>query len=201
MPARRVIALTGGLCAGKSRVADWLREIGWPVLDADRAAREVVAPDSEGLKRVVDTFGQAVLTADGQLDRPHLRQIVFNDPAAREQLEALLHPLIHARLRDELTHLDTPLAFVELPLLTESGRPDYVDEVWLVECDEATRLRRCVETRGLDEATCHAIMAAQAAPEARRAVADHIIDNSGDWPSTVQQLQALLHQAEMAATP
>ena len=90
---------------------------------------------------------------------------------------------------------------MEIPLLAENGPPDYVDEVWLVECDEATRLRRCVETRGLDEATCRAIMAAQADRETRRAVADHVIDNRGDWSATLHQLQALLHQAEMAATP
>jgi len=186
-----VIALTGGLCSGKSAVARWLREQGWPVLDLDQVARMVVMPGQSALAAIKAAFGADILQPDGTLNRTRLREIVFNDEVARNRLEAITHPAIDAAARQWLVQQQTSPVFVEIPLLAEKGKPDYVDAIWVVDCDDATRRRRCIE-RGVDEETFDRICAAQANRNARLALADEVIDNSGDWSRTQTQLQQLV---------
>jgi dephospho-CoA kinase len=149
------------------------------VVDSDAIAREVVQPGTPGLAAVVDAFGPQVLRPDGALDRPALAAVVFADPAARDRLNGIVHPLIRDRSA-ALVAAAPPDAVVvhDIPLLVEGGRWDGFDLVLVVEADVVTRLARLAE-RGLPEADARARMAAQATDEQRRAAADVVLDNSG----------------------
>jgi dephospho-CoA kinase len=173
------IGLTGGIGSGKSTVAGLLADRGAQVVDADRIAREVVAPGTPGLAAVVEAFGPSVLTADGALDRPALAAVVFADPAARARLDGIVHPLVRARAA-ELVSAAPPDAVVvqDVPLLVETGQAGSYDLVLVVEAERETRVRRLVR-RGLTEADARARIGAQATDEQRRAVADVVLDNSG----------------------
>lgn len=180
------IGLTGGIGSGKSTVAGLLATRGARIVDADRIAREVVEPGTPGLEAVVAAFGPGVLNCDGALDRPALAAIVFADPTARRRLDAIVHPLVRARAA-ELAAAAPPGAVVvqDVPLLVETGQAGSFDLVLVVEADLDTRVRRLVG-RGLSEDDARARIAAQAADEQRRAVADVVLDNSG----TVEELEA-----------
>jgi dephospho-CoA kinase len=180
------IGLTGGIGSGKSTVAGLLADRGARVVDADRIAREVVAPGTPGLAAVVEAFGASVLTAEGALDRPALAAVVFADPAARARLDGIVHPLVRARAA-ELVAAAPPDAVVvqDVPLLVETGQAGSYDPVLVVEAALDSRVRRLVQ-RGLPEPDARARIAAQATDEQRRAVADVVLDNSG----TPEELEA-----------
>jgi dephospho-CoA kinase len=163
------VGLTGGVGSGKSTVAGLLADHGAVVIDADTIAREVVAPGTPGLAAVLARFGDSVAASDGSLDRPALAAIVFNDEAARLDLNAIVHPLIGARTA-ELMAAAPPDAIVvhDIPLLVEGNLADAFDAVVVVEADQHTRLQR-LELRGLPEADARARMAAQASDEQREA--------------------------------
>ncbi|RBY85646.1 dephospho-CoA kinase [Blastococcus sp. TF02A-30] len=173
------IGLTGGIGSGKSTVAKLLVERGAVLIDADRIAREVVAPGTPGLAAVVDAFGDGVLTADGALDRPALAALVFADPQARARLDALVHPLVRARSAELLAEVpDGAVVVNDVPLLVETGQAASYDLVLVVEADTETRVARLVG-RGLTEDDARARIGAQATDEQRRAVADVVLDNTG----------------------
>lgn len=179
-----VVGLTGGIGSGKSEVVRRLAALGAVVVDADLIAREVVEPGSPGLAQVVAEFGPDVLAADGTLDRDRLAALVFGDEANRRRLNAIVHPLIGARMI-ELTVAAgerDPHAVVvnDVPLLVEGGLSDRYDVVVVVDVDPETQLRRLVERRGMAEADARARMAVQATREQRLAVADFVVDNTGD---------------------
>jgi len=180
------IGLTGGIGSGKSTVSALLAERGAVVIDSDRIAREVVAPGTPGLAAVVEAFGDGVLAADGQLDRPALAAIVFADQEARRRLDGIVHPLVRARAV-EMAAAAAPGAVVvnDVPLLVETGQAASYDLVLVVEAHADIRVSRLLQ-RGLPEADARARMAAQATDEERRAVADVVLDNSG----TPEQLRA-----------
>ncbi|MET8568602.1 dephospho-CoA kinase [Streptomyces sp. NPDC004783] len=172
------VGLTGGIGAGKSEVSRLLVEHGAVLIDADRIAREVVAPGTPGLAAVVEAFGEDVLAADGSLDRPKLGSIVFADAERLAVLNSIVHPLVGARSR-ELEQAAAPDAVVvhDVPLLTENGLAPLYDLVVVVDADPATQLDRLVRLRGMTEEDARARMAAQATREQRRAIADVVIDN------------------------
>ncbi|MEU2925254.1 dephospho-CoA kinase [Streptomyces sp. NPDC007251] len=172
------VGLTGGIGAGKSEVSLLLVEHGAVLIDADRIAREVVAPGTPGLAAVVDAFGEDVLTADGSLDRPKLGSIVFADPQRLAVLNSIVHPLVGARSR-ELEEAAAPDAVVvhDVPLLTENGLAPLYDLVIVVDASPETQLDRLVRLRGMTEQDARARMAAQATREQRRQIADIVIDN------------------------
>jgi dephospho-CoA kinase len=171
------VGLTGGIGSGKSTVADLFAERGVPVVDADEAARAVVAPGSEGLAEVVARFGNAILAADGSLDRAALRQRVFRDPEEREALEALLHPRIRAWMEERTAAAEGPWVLQVIPLLVEKGWADRLDRVLVVEAEPDEQVRRAARRDGTEPAEVEAIRASQATPEQRRAVADDILRN------------------------
>jgi dephospho-CoA kinase len=189
------VGLTGNVASGKSTVARRWAEAGVPVVSADALAREVVAPGSEGLARVVDAFGPEVLTRSGELDRARLRALVFDDPEARARLEALLHPLL-ARRREawiaERRSEGHRLVVSEIPLLFEAGLEGAVDRIVLVDAPPATRLRRLVEDRGLAPAEARRILEAQMDPELKRARAHHVIENDGSLEELHARADAVL---------
>ena len=185
------VGLTGGIGSGKSAVAQLLREHGAVVVDADAIAREVVEPGTPGLAAVVAEFGPDVLTAGGALDRPRLGRLVFADDVRRRALEAIVHPLVEAR-RHELLASVPPgaIVVVDSPLLVEMGTADEFDAVIVVDAPDDVRIDR-LERRGLPPADAKARMAAQASREARLAVADHVIDNSGTREELAAQVDAV----------
>ena len=181
----RVVGITGGIGSGKSALAAAFAELGVPVVDADVVARRCVEPGTAGLSAVVDRFGVEVLGPDGSLDRAALASVVFADPAARRDLEAITHPCIRAGIDAELAslraHGDTPaVAVLEHPLLVESGAHERVDRVVVVEAPVAERMRRLTLLRGMSEQDARARIAAQADDATRRAVADVVVVNDGD---------------------
>jgi dephospho-CoA kinase len=173
------VGLTGGIGSGKSTVAAILAAHGAVVVDSDAIAREVVAPGTEGLARVLSRFGPDVTTADGSLDRAALAAIVFGDPRALADLNSVLHPLVAARTRELLAAADEAAVVVfDVPLLVENAMQDRYDRVVVVHAETETRLSR-LAARGVAKDDALRRMAAQASDEQRAAVADELIDNSG----------------------
>ncbi|HDP88533.1 MAG TPA: dephospho-CoA kinase [Thioalkalivibrio sp.] len=173
------IGLTGGIGCGKSTVAELFARHGVPVIDSDRIAREVVEPGEPALRDIIDAFGSDMLQADGHLDRAALRELVFHDAAARERLNAIVHPRVRDAIEKRLHGFDAPYGIVVVPLLIEAGMTDLIDRVLVVDCDRDTQLAR-IETRdGMDRELAEAIIATQAGRETRLQHADDVIDNSG----------------------
>ncbi|MET7481363.1 dephospho-CoA kinase [Streptomyces sp. NPDC005648] len=172
------VGLTGGIGAGKSEVSRLLVERGAVLIDADRIAREVVAPGTPGLAAVVEAFGEDVLTDDGSLDRPKLGSIVFADPEQLAVLNSIVHPLVGRRSRElEEAAAEDAVVVHDVPLLAENGLAPLYDVVIVVDADAETQLDRLVRLRGMTEEDARARMAAQASREQRRAIADVVIDN------------------------
>jgi dephospho-CoA kinase len=178
------IGLTGGIGSGKSEVARRLADRGAVLVDADVAAREVVAPGTPGLARIVDAFGGTVLTADGSLDRERLGSIVFADPARRAELNAIVHPLVGEWMtaaEEAGVASAGPDAIVvhDVPLLAENKLADVYDLVIVVDVPPDVQVSRLVSRRGMPADQARSRMAAQVSREQRLAVADIVIDNSG----------------------
>lgn len=185
------IGLTGGIASGKSAAARAFAALGVPVLDTDVIAREVVEPGQPGLVRIVAEFGEGVLGRDGRLDRAALRARVFSDPAARRQLEAMLHPAIWAGLERQSATAGGPYQVFVIPLLVESGARDAVDRVLVVDCATETQVRRLRERDGETDASARAMLAAQASREDRLAAADDVLDNDGTPEELRDKIAAL----------
>ncbi|KUO13414.1 dephospho-CoA kinase [Streptomyces sp. DSM 15324] len=184
------VGLTGGIGAGKSEVSRLLVRCGAVLIDADRIAREVVAPGTPGLAAVVDAFGEDVLTADGSLDRPRLGSIVFADPEKLAVLNSIVHPLVGARSRAlESAAPEDAVVVHDVPLLTENGLAALYDLVIVVDADTDTQLDRLVRLRGMTEEDARARMAAQATREQRRKIADIVIDNDVPLPELERRVQ------------
>jgi dephospho-CoA kinase len=176
--------LTGGIGSGKSEVSRRLAAYGTVVIDADVAARAVVAPGTPGLARVVEAFGADVVGPDGALDRDRLGAIVFRDPASRTTLNAIVHPLVGQWMRAaERTAVDAAggdlIIVHDVPLLAENRRAGDFDLVIVVDVPPELQLERLVGQRGMSPDQAWARMAAQASRPQRLAVADLVIDNSG----------------------
>ncbi|PRY50619.1 dephospho-CoA kinase [Geodermatophilus tzadiensis] len=195
------IGLTGGIGSGKSTVAALLAARGAVVVDADRIAREVVEPGTPGLAAVVGAFGPGVLTPDGALDRAALASVVFADPEARARLDGIVHPLVRARAQEVVARAAPDAVVVQdVPLLVETGQAGQYDLVLVVEADLETRVARLAQ-RGLGEDDARARIAAQATDEQRRAVADVVLDNSGDPDALAGQVERFWAERVAPRTP
>lgn len=188
------VGLTGGIGSGKSTAARRFAALGAVLVDSDVLAREAVAPGTDGLAAVVTEFGRGVLGADGGLDRPALAAVVFGDPAARERLNAIVHPRVRDRT-EELVAAAPPDAIVvqDVPLLVETRSPADFALVVVVHATAAERERRLV-ARGLAAGDARARIAAQAGDDARRAAADVWLDNGGPPPALDAAVDALWHR-------
>jgi dephospho-CoA kinase len=190
-----LFGLTGGLASGKSSVAAFFRARGVPVIDADRLAREVVAPGSPGLAAVIEAFGLGVVAADGTLDRAALAARVFADPAERARLNAILHPRIGALTAERAAALAAagePLACYEAALLVENGLADAFRPLVVVAVPEAVQVARAMARDGVTEAEARARIAAQMPLESKVAVADYVIDTSGERAATERRADEVL---------
>lgn len=196
--ANFVVAITGGVAAGKSAVCARFIEHGIAVIDADLVARELVEPTQPALAEIVQRFGKGMLDEEGRLQRRYLRDIIFKDPAARADLEAILHPRVHAVLMGRARDAVGPYVILAIPLLTETGKYQWVDRIVVVDVDPATQIRRLSLRDGIDEAQARLMLAAQATRAARLAVASDVIVNDADLETLYDQVDAL-HVNFMAA--
>ena len=191
------VGITGGIGSGKTALTDWLAGQGITVVDADLAARAVVAPGQPALAEIVATFGEDYLQPDGQLDRGAMRQLVFEDTEKRKALEAITHPRIREELQRQLDTADSVYVVLSSPLLLESGQSELVDLSVVVDVPEATQIERTMQRDGNDRALVEGIMAAQLDRETRKNRADIIIDNSASL-SALHAKAEILHQTLLA---
>lgn len=170
-----------------------LAERGAVVVDADRLARDAVAVGTDGFRAVVDRFGSEVVAADGSLDRRALAGVVFDDPAALADLNAIVHPPVRAAIARRVAELAGTDAVVvlEIPLLVESGRSYGASRVIVVDCPEDVAVRRLVDRRGMDEADARRRIAAQVSRAERVAAADIVIDNGGSVDDLRRRVDAI----------
>jgi dephospho-CoA kinase len=190
------VALTGGIATGKSYCAAAFARLGVPVIDADALAREAVAPGSPGLRAVAARFGSHIVAADGTLDRPALARVVFADPRARTELEAIIHPEVYRRIGDWFANLPrgTRIALADIPLLFETGHQHDFDAVVVSACDPAEQVRRVVARDGLSEADARARIAAQLPIDVKTARADYVIWTDRGFAETDRQVR-VVHDA------
>jgi dephospho-CoA kinase len=194
VPGRRV-GLTGGIGSGKSEVARLLEGLGAVVIDADRLARDAVAPGTDGLRAVVEAFGPDITTPDGALDRPAVAARVFADPQARATLEAIVHPRVRAAAAalETAARAHDPDAVVvhDVPLLVETGQQDAYDVVLVVDVPVDVAVQRLVAARGMSPTEARARIAAQATRERRLAAADVVVDNSGSLDDLARRVRQI----------
>lgn len=173
------VGLTGGIASGKSTVSRIFETLGAPVLDTDMIAREIVAPGAPALATIFRVFGADLRRADGSLDRSALRRRVFADASQRRRLEAITHPAIDAVMQQQLAALPdaTPYVLLVIPLLLEAGWRNRVDRVLLVDCPETLQIERLMARDGIDAEAAWRMLRNQATREARRQVADDLIEN------------------------
>jgi len=186
------VGLTGGIGAGKSEVSARLAALGAVIIDADAVAREVVAPGTPGLAKVVEIFGPGILAADGSLDRPRLGEIVFADPGSLAKLNAVIHPLVAIRSLELQRHAPANSVVIhDVPLLAENKLADRYDVVVVVDAPPEVQLGRLTRLRGMPAGQARARMAAQASRADRLAVADFVVDNSADLAELDRQVTKL----------
>jgi dephospho-CoA kinase len=206
-----LVGLTGGIGSGKSTVAARLRDLGCEVIDADQVAREVVAIGEPALAELVERFGEGILRADGELDRPALASIVFADPEARADLDRITHPRVAARIAERVAVLGAAhgasadqLVVVDHPLLFETDQAGRFDAVVAVVAAEEVRLARLLGQREMLEDDVRARMATQIDDLTRRALATYVVENDGsrdELLAEVEQLHGALRGAAARARP
>ena len=190
-----VIALTGGIGSGKTTVSHLFAELGVPIIDTDIIARELVAPGQTALKELKTQFGLAYFNADGTLNRQKLRQQIFAEPEKRKQLEAILHPRIYLQVTQRLSALDKPKPYciVVIPLLTKTSYRDLIDRILVIDIPEEIQIKRTMARDNCSEADARSIIKTQTTRDARLAMADDIIENTGDLAHLKQKVLTL-HQ-------
>lgn len=185
------IGLTGGIASGKSLAAAAFAALGVPVIEADRVAREVVAPGGPGLGAIRERFGVQYLQADGGLDRRKLRELVFADEDARRDLESITHPLIRARLVEWRDAQRAPYGVLDVPILVEAGMNKLVSRILVIDAPEPVQLERLMKRDRIGAGLARQMLAAQASREQRLGQADDVIRNTAgpeQVASAVQQL-------------
>ncbi len=188
-----ILGLTGGIGSGKSAVAEQFASLGVHMVDADQAARWVVEPGRLALRQIAQHFGDGVLLPTGELNRAALRERIFADPAERQWLERLLHPLIRSEIADHLARADSPYAIMVSPLLIESGQYRTVDRVLVVDVPEVLQIARTVARDQASEGQVRAILKVQAAREERLRHADDVLVNDRDLSWLRSEVERLHH--------
>ncbi len=185
------IGLTGGIASGKTAVSDMFAAQGVPVIDTDRIARDVVQPGMPALEEIRARFGDAVIAADGSLDRSELRKLVFEDEQNRKAIEAILHPRIRRETVARSRAVSGPYQIIVVPLLVESPLKSFLDRIVVVDCDPRTQLERLLSRDRENVEQARRMIAAQASREERLAIASDVIDNDGDLADTRRQVEDL----------
>lgn len=189
------VGLTGGIASGKSTVSKLFYErYHVPVIDADVVAREVVEPGKPALEAIAQQFGNQILTAKGELDRGRLRELVFSDPVHRQALEDILHPVIQREMLAQVNASSAPYCILAIPLLVETNQQHLVDRVLVVDVPEPVQVERLIARDNIAPEQAQAILNAQASREARLALADDVVTNTGSLDALAQQV-ARLHKS------
>ena len=204
-----VIGLTGNIGSGKSSVARLLRELGAQVIDADQVARDVVLPGKPALAALVEEFGSSILDENKALDRKVLGDIVFANPQARKKLNEIVHPYIKEVIEQTISDFrqkppgasSSEVLVIEAPLLFEVGLDKKVDAVWVVIVDEAKQIERLVARDNLTPQEIKNRIASQLPQDLKRKRATRIIDNSGDFSATKEQVQKLWDELQNEKCP
>lgn len=190
-----IIGLTGSIASGKSTVANMLKELKLPIVDADLVARQVVEPGMPTLKKIEEVFGKEVITEEGTLDRPKLGSIIFHDQSKREILNEIIHPAIRQemlRQRDEHIASGAKTVIMDIPLLFESKLQHFVEKILVVTVSEETQLKRLMERNGLSEEEALARINSQLPLSLKEKEADAVIDNNNSIEQTREQLNTIL---------
>lgn len=192
---RPLVILTGGIACGKSAVGDYLRTLGVDVVDTDRIAHNLTAPHGSALPALREAFGEGIFNADGTLNRTALRDLVFNDPRHKAQLEQILHPMIRRQAIEALCQAKSPYVVADVPLFTETGfLREQADRVLVVDCPPDIQKQRLLArgaAQGMTPELADLILHAQAPREARLALATETIDNTGTPQSRDAQTEAI----------
>ena len=189
-----LIGLTGGIGSGKSTVAQRLKELGATEIDADVLAREVVAPNTAGIKEVSRRFGEDLITADGSLDRALLAQRAFASESDRRDLEAILHPLIQKLSREKISAASGVVVYT-IPLLVETDSSLPFDKIITISAPEQIRIERLMASRGMTEQQAKERIAAQATDVQREAIADYVINSDCSMPELLDQVDRVFAEA------
>ena len=187
-----VVGLTGGIGSGKSRAADAFAALGAEVVDTDAIAHQLTAPGGAALGAIIAAFGPDSLDTNGAMDRARMRERVFRDPASRQRLEGILHPMIRIETQRRVAAAKAPYVVLVVPLLVESaGYRERVQRVAVVDCPEEKQVARVVSRSGLAPAEVQRIIATQVPRTRRLEAADDVIDNSGDIEALEAQVLGL----------
>lgn len=190
-PGIFTVVLTGGIASGKTAVSDLFSELGVPIIDTDRVARELVEPGQPALQAIVEAFGQECLDANGQLDRRRMRSVIFADATAKARLEGILHPRIRAEVNRRLASLDANYCILVIPLYARPGYYEGVDRVLVVDVDESTQVSRVMQRDGITREAAEAILASQISRRERLALADDVIVNEAGFGELAKQVRGL----------
>ena len=185
-----VIGLTGNIATGKSTVAKMLANLGARTIDADKVAHRVMRPGTQAHKEIVEAFGSQVLTADGEINRKQLGNLVFTDEKALARLEAIVHPATLKAIDRRVAASTTDVVVIEAIKLIESGLADRCDSVWVTTCRPDQQIERIMADRGMNQAEARQRVEAQRPQEERVARADVVIDNAGPLSATWEQVLA-----------
>ncbi len=189
----KVIGITGGIASGKSTVSDYIRSKGYPVLDADIYARKVVEPGSEGLKEIVEAFGEAALNEDGTMNRQYVGSLIFNDKEKRDILNGITHPKIRQMMNDERDfYLKTTHVFQDIPLLFENGLEGQMDEIIVVYVERDVQTERLMSRNELSESEAISRIESQMSLEDKKARATVVFDNTETRETLYKQIDEFL---------
>ena len=172
------VALTGGIGSGKTTIANKFEELNVPVIDSDCIARQVVEPGKASLKEIVKNFGEELLNDKGELNRKHLRQIIFNNDEAKQKLEAILHPIIYDEIENQISRLDHPYCLIVIPLLFETKATHRFDRILVIDVPESLQITRATKRDKTSEKDIAKIIQSQVNRDERLKHADDIIVNN-----------------------
>ncbi|MBD8015886.1 MULTISPECIES: dephospho-CoA kinase [Planococcus] len=190
-----IIGLTGSIASGKSTVSEMLKNSGYPIIDADLVARQVVEPGSDTLEQIEQAFGPEVIREDGTMDRPKVGEIIFNDPAKRKILNDIIHPAIRQEMLQQRHDYMTEgykTIVMDIPLLFESRLQHLVDKILVVSVTEENQFNRLVERNGFTEKEARARISSQLPMSVKEDGADAVIYNNGTLDETKWQLNRIL---------
>lgn len=185
------IGLTGGIGCGKSTVSRLFAGFGVPIIDADEISHRLVARGQPALQHIAQVFGSEILLENGDLNRTALKARIFSDPKAKQQLEAILHPLVFSSCAEQLKLLTGAYCILSIPLLFETHSESFVDRILVVDCDENTRIERVQKRDNLSRERIQAIIATQVSSTFQKAHTHDIIDNSKNDTALAEQVKKL----------
>ena len=189
--SKLIVGVTGGIGAGKSAATSHFEQLGITIVDADIVAREIVAPDSPTLAKLVDIFGEDILLEDGALNRAKLRELVFSDDTAKASLNGIMHPAIRTEIMSQLGQANSPYVILSAPLLIENGLEKNVNSVVVVDVPETLQLARASARDDVSEEQIKAIMQSQCSRKDRLKHAEYVLDNSGTLKQLHEQVERL----------